>query len=621
MSLSPLTLIASAGLAQNNGLGINATLTSNINSYKGIGVVNEFATVLTNIGSLSAPVQTSLKTFTKSTFPVVNNTVPNAFTGIVVDDESRFTDELIIHANNILGNGDLSKFSIHMSAVLGHMATTAEFIDSASTANSQMEFLYTGMDDMMSAGITSVTTATHDFGNDLISTGILINLSDLDNYGTVDYLIKKLNRKGLLNYLSDELISAGISVDGLINKIQTLDDNESLPLVIQKKCYEVFKTIKSTKLTTIKEILGVTSAEVLTVADLIDTHKLFLNSRLTLKAPYKEGPKVIYLDITGTVNNVFSGLGKEYYSIVPKSIADGNVAFRRSLKQVKNIQNQQTSEFGNFVIGIETNYGLDDINSIDKPIPDSVQSYFENSFGIGTDTNGKLFLSDGIGSPAGITHNDALSVIIETMTELTTQGAFDGLYQSTASTGVFTTMIDVLNDVYGAPPTIVIPGTHPASGSYATYDAAITALISAASTEISTISSTYPDDYSNLNTNFDKIGNQIDTELSVLAEINIDMSLTPSSKQSILSFSSNLPSYGKQTQAKGPAEILEKLADSTQTGQAIVATMREGRNTEKLQNLGISIDNKPELPAANNDAELSTSQYTASQSLTTVERS
>jgi len=625
-TLSPLMLIAGEGLMQNTGLGINTTLTSRINAYKAIGIVNEFATALAEAnGVVSNSTLGDMQTFTAGTFPASTNTIPSAYSSkfdpataaVIAPDGStilspaqvagndRFTDTLIAHANNILGNGDLSKFVVQMYTVMAYTVSSGSFIDAAITTNSYLGPTFSNMDELTTGSLSSISLATVEFGTDLINTGLLIDLDKLNTYGTPHALAVKLASRGLLAYISEELVKAGVNPTALSTKITGLETNETLPLIIQKKCYEAFKTVSGNKLNTIKAALRVNiSTDIDTLADLIDTQKIFPLSYRTLTSPYKTGYKAIYVG-NNAVNGLFRNLGKDYYGILTTGLADANAAMRRALQQIKNVQNLTTSQLGESVQRIQTNYGLNLINSLDAPLPNNVYSYYTSSFAGGSGSNGRYYLSDGIGTPAGITHNNALLSIINTLNNMTSSGALDGLYKNGADTGAFTVMIDFLNDVYGipdntdpmAPTYATIPGGYPGAGTYDNYDDGIAAIIASTNIIINNIASSYPAEYDSINSAYLNMSAQISKELDTLSDAGVVFADTPSSKQSIMGMIQNLHTYAIQNEYRGPAELLEKMADqTTQAGQALVGALREGRNISALNTIGVGMDNVPDTP-------------------------
>jgi hypothetical protein len=618
-TLSPLMLIAGQGLMQNTGLGINTTLSSRIGTYTSFNVVSEYAAAIsvaeaneetidpiTSISDQGVPTASinQIKSYTASIFPAVNNTIPSIVS--IGSTTNRFTAQLTAHANNILGNGDLSKFVVQMYTVMAYTVSSGSFIDAAVSTDSSLGPTFSNMDELTTGSISSISLATVEFGTDLVNTGLLIDLDKLNTYGTPHALIVKLATRGLLSYISEELIKAGVNPTALSTKITGLADNETLPLIIQKKCYEAFKTITGNKLTTIKAALRVNiPTGIDTLADLIDTQKIFPLSYRTLTSPYKTGYKAIYVN-NNAVNGLFKNLGKDYYSILTTGLADANTAMRRALQQIKNIQNLRTDQLGAAVKLIQTNYGLNLINSLDKPLPTSVYSYYTTSFGGGSGSNGRYYLSDGIGTPAGITHNDAFASMNATLTALISNGALNGLYDGT-SNGAFTVLKDALNGVYGIPyidpsdplmsTDLIIPPGKVGAGTYTTWASAISAILSGTTTVINNILSAYPAETASANAQIVLAAQQIEKELDTLSDSGVVFADTPSSKQSIQNMVQNLHTYAIQNEYRGPAELLEKMADqTTQAGQALVGALREGRNISALNTIGVGMDNVPATP-------------------------
>jgi len=637
-TLSPLMLIAGEGLIQNTGLGINNTLSSRINTYTARNIITAYASVISAAESalitanpspppatITSPSLNDIYTFANNTCPALVNAIPGSAS--IGSSTNRFTAQLTTHANNILGNGDLSKFVVQMYTVMAYTVMSGSFIDAAVTSNEYLGPTFTNMDDLISGSITSISLATVEFGTDLINTGLLIDLDKLTIYGTPHALIIKLATRGLLPYIGEELIRAGINPTSLLTKISGLGTNELLPLIIQKKCYEAFKTVKEDKLKTLMQALRVnlpmvyeskanydaSTTAMVTLADLIDTRKLFPTSFRTLTSPYKTGFKAIYLDNNGAVNGLFKNLGKDYYGILSTGLADANVAMRRALQQVKNVQNTSTDRLGASVQQIQTNYGLNLINSIDTPLPSSVYSYYTSSFGGGSGSNGRYYLSDGIGTPAGITHNEAFASLNASLDVLEDAGALDDLIEIFGKLETFLTTF-----VPDGSTTYTIPGI---GGPYLTYEDGVDDCLAAAATEISGIASGYPTEYANLNTQFGYSVEQIEKELDTLADAGVVFADTPSSKQSIMSMVSNLHTYAIQNEYRGPAELLEKMADTTtQAGQALIGALREGRNISSLNTVGVGIDNVPTISAdpADGTGEFETAQYSVNEAISNI---
>jgi hypothetical protein len=120
-------------------------------------------------------------------------------------------------------------------------------------------------------------------------------------------------------------------------------------------------------------------------------------------------------------------------------------------------------------------------------------------------------------------------------------------------------------------------------------------LIPAATTIIANLISTYPVETTTLNTAFDSICQQIETEGENQAQAGIDYNDDAASdnQTNVLSFVGSLSQYGQNNAPGGPAEFLNTVADTAIiSGQAIVGALREGRNTAGLNPAGITTNNQ-----------------------------
>jgi hypothetical protein len=66
----------------------------------------------------------------------------------------------------------------------------------------------------------------------------------------------------------------------------------------------------------------------------------------------------------------------------------------------------------------------------------------------------------------------------------------------------------------------------------------------------------------------------------------------------VIAFVTNLPNYGKNTDDFSAQQLIEDCADSSVTGQAIVAAMREGKNVQALELGGVGSDTGSESARA-----------------------
>lgn len=282
--------------------------------------------------------------------------------------------------------------------------------------------------------------------------------------------------------------------------------------------------------------------------------------------------------------------------IIPADQALSNKALQAALQQITNIFGSDLQALGIATAGLDNNNGLPAITSLATPIPANVATYFTQTFATGTGVDGTLLLADVIGTCAGWVSNDALSNSVAILNDMNTSGALANL---TGSSGVFTVMQNAINGAYYNSITgnTVIPGGLPAAGSYTSLDNAFegatgegVGLTPAAVTIIQNIQTAYPTQTAQLNSNFANIGAQLNREDINLQLAAVDFAnLTPGLQPTGLVL--NLPVYGQDTVEGGAAYILQSVANNlSQGGQAVVATMRESRNSVRLAAAGITTD-------------------------------
>lgn len=313
-----------------------------------------------------------------------------------------------------------------------------------------------------------------------------------------------------------------------------------------------------------------------------------------------------------SVNDKFKGLGSDLYSSTPEDIADANRALARSLGQIKNVFNLTTDQLAEVSLNLETLKGLDLIEDTKVPL-DSEINYYRNTIGTGSGANGEMLLADVIGTAAGWVHSDELDLQSSLLNELDALGEFEtlkaepnGFDPGNSGNGIYTVMkYHVIHNSYeysysyydfatGRTITVyyyIIPPSskHSANGTYGSKGAALQALINDANTEIARIAYAYPLHASQSLTSSKRMANQLLKEKENQAKAGIDVENTPRGQQvPIYQMISQLHDYGIETSLGGSAWILEQVAQKTNRGgQAIIASMREGRNIQKLNDAGI----------------------------------
>ena len=255
--------------------------------------------------------------------------------------------------------------------------------------------------------------------------------------------------------------------------------------------------------------------------------------------------------------------------------------------------------------------GLDLISNTTTPVPAAVASYYANNLAKGSGPSGTYLTTDFFGSAAGIPYNTQLSSVTSIMSAQITAGAL------TTLNTVYSQMKSVVTGAYGAPPTITIPSGS-AAGVYATYDAALAALVTAANAAVgAAITAMGATTTASLNTAWHTMTSHSANEATFQTQASINYStLTAGAQLPITAFIPALAGYGQQTQTGMAAEFLEAIANTAnQYGQAMVGALREGRNTAGLNAINLKIDNAvPQQPASvPPQATLSSSEYTPAE--------
>ena len=216
-------------------------------------------------------------------------------------------------------------------------------------------------------------------------------------------------------------------------------------------------------------------------------------------------------------------------------------------------------------------------------------------------------------------------------------GALDALTANTGNpasglNGIYTQMSYCLAGAYGNAPTIPAT-TYFAGGSFADFDDAFgNGLIPAANSAISNIAIAYSNLAVESNSATNAIANQlaINQDNLVLAGIDVgnlvigdfgNANIVANQQSASLSLATRLHDIGLDIAEGGSAQFFEQVANTTNvTGQAVIASMREGRNIAVLNAVGIVLDTQlsdvnTNTPIANN---LSSAQYTAQQATANI---
>lgn len=287
--LTPLQLIAGAGLLQNQGLVISPELTASINVYKSTPLMTQFY--------LAQQYSPGLETVAANSVPAFSDAVPTAYVSTLGNE---MTTAVNAQAYKDLGSGDLSKFVQAVNLAQAYGETTNIFLNSAVNSQTYLATTFTSTNNMITGDITSVNLATTAFGSDLANLGYLFDLSNLGDLGSPLALVQRLvTLTGNIPVLSFYFLAAGVPQDivlNLTNPTVTVTDK------VQKLMYEAMTAITDDALTQILKVLNITTPNINTMADLLNPVKLFPNSFQSLTTPTANGPRAIYMNSSGAVN-------------------------------------------------------------------------------------------------------------------------------------------------------------------------------------------------------------------------------------------------------------------------------------------------------------------------------
>jgi len=653
-SLSPLQLIAGAELANNTGIAVNAILYDAIDNYRSTDLIKPFANVmsspqLSTVGSLVS----TLITLTATTCPALSDSTPSDYAaniGIILANSASagnsvngFTSLITELGNTYLGTGDNSVFVQAFVAAEAYINSNNNFLLTTNNSNTYLGSSFTTQNDLITGNLSEVNLAFPAFGQDLQALGQLINLENLATLGSPVALLRQISNVARLTpKLINELDQANIEQDVVF----TPPGNLAGLLTLEKTLYTIYQRIAGQDLKEILKLLNVRTPNIQTMADLLNPYKLFPNSFLSLTVRTVDGLRGIYLDSSGSVNlNLLQLLPKyvvaDYTKLaqtMPQDQVLANQALRVSLQQIKNIFNLTLPELAQSYLGLVTTKDLPLINALTQPVPDSVVNFYKNNFSTGSGPEGTLVIGDVFGAAAGTGYIRRLANTISVLDSISTSNSIVDLQT------VYQRMDNTLANVYGDPVAgpVVIPaglaaGTYtstegpldpmdPMSPNVIIETAAANAfgngLIPNALSSVSTVVVAEPTAVGILNNNWNTMASKLISEHNnqIAASINFN-NLIPNEKTAVLSFIQNLPNYGTDTTIDGSAEFLEGIADkNTLGGQAIIGSLRQGRNVAVLNAAGIGynidIPATPNQPPTQIDA--SAAEYSESDAAALV---
>jgi hypothetical protein len=282
-----------------------------LGSFNALPITNQFSNVVASAtGVLGGGTLDSLRTLGAGTFPALTNSIPGGFvsslapiaTGGVFN--GGFTGLISQTASGIMGSGDLTRFGQIFNSAQGFAGQANQFVNSGLNLggiSTTFGPITGGMDNLTTGGFSQVSEAFGALGGDLGNLGNLINMNNLPNLGSPSALVGQLaSVGGLVPGVETALRQAGVDTANITNLatggVSNISDSANRAL------YQGMTQITGAELAQVKSVLGVRTAGIDTMADLLNPVKILPNSFSTLTMPTPDGLRGIYASTSGAVN-------------------------------------------------------------------------------------------------------------------------------------------------------------------------------------------------------------------------------------------------------------------------------------------------------------------------------
>jgi hypothetical protein len=286
--LTPLQLIAGAGLLQNQGLAVSPELGAAIDVYSDTPVMTAFFSALA--------LDSGLATLAANTVPAFSNSVPTAYANL----GTQMSTVVLSQGAADFGSGDIGKFVQALNLVQAYGQNTNLFINSAVNSQNYLGNTFTSTNDMITGDVTTINLATTTFGQDLARLGNLIDLDNLGDLGSPLALIQRIVQlTGNIPVLSLLLLAEGVTEDIVLN---LTDPTISVSDSVQRLMYQAMTRVTGDVLSQILKVLKITTEGIGTMADLLNPVQLFPNSYQSLTVVTTNGPRAVYVNASGSVN-------------------------------------------------------------------------------------------------------------------------------------------------------------------------------------------------------------------------------------------------------------------------------------------------------------------------------
>lgn len=375
---TPLQLIAGAGLLNNQGIAVPATLTNAVSSYNSISFVSNLNSAIAAAPGfgISANIVTTLKTLASNACPALGSSVPGSYAGmnvlLPVSEPGGFGNLVANNAAMYLGDGSVDKFCQIFQIAAGYRQSANDLICSAVNATTYLGPTFTTMNDLITGQLTAANLALKCFGADIAKSGNLLNLGKLPDFGTPASVLQQISEQagitsGTLSCIATKLAEFGLTQSDII-LLATPEASERTPTenefnTLQKRAYAAMVAIDGDCLTYALDILDAVIPDIANLGDLLDLKKIFPTSWPSMTVistapstvidpntpPSPGSTSILIFEPDGAVNPAIQAALNdstaivlpagcdELAKIIPPDQAVANKAFQSSLQQVTGI--------------------------------------------------------------------------------------------------------------------------------------------------------------------------------------------------------------------------------------------------------------------------------------------
>ena len=375
---TPLQLIAGAGLLNNQGIAVPATLTNAVSSYNSITFVSNLNSAIAAAPGfgISANIVTTLKTLASNACPALGSSVPGSYAGmnvlLPVSEPGGFGNLVANNAAMYLGDGSVDKFCQIFQIAAGYRQSANDLICSAVNATTYLGPTFTTMNDLITGQLTAANLALKCFGADIAKSGNLLNLGKLADFGTPASVLQQISEQagitsGTLSCIATKLAEFGLTQSDII-LLATPEASERTPTenefnTLQKRAYAAMVAIDGDCLTYALDILDAVIPDIANLGDLLDLKKIFPTSWPSMTVistapntvidpntpPSPGSTSILIFEPDGAVNPAIQAALNdstaitlpagcdELAKIIPPDQAVANKAFQSSLQQVTGI--------------------------------------------------------------------------------------------------------------------------------------------------------------------------------------------------------------------------------------------------------------------------------------------